>query len=154
MRLSAKPIKSFGNINYFSYGNQWYVRAGDPNTLYFQLIDIDQAVSGNGQGMGVFSGISPVGTSAGQRYLVGVGTDNQPFSVSVIFMSIDDSGSITIPAVQADPNDSSIWKITIPSSQIPGGGNVQFAITEGSSIRRFSVLNMLAVEFPENDGSC
>lgn len=153
MRLSAKPIITFGNINNYSFGNQWIVRAGDPNTLYFQILDIDQAISGNNQGFGIFSGITPVGTTAGLRYLVGIGGSNQPFGVTVTFMSIDNTKSIEVQAVQVDPNDSSIWKVSLASIQTPGGGNVQFAVQEGSAIRRFSVTNMLGVEFP-NNGSC
>jgi hypothetical protein len=154
MRLSAKPIVTFGNINNYVFGNQWTIRAGDPNTLYFQILDIDQAVSGNGQGSGVFSGISAVGTTAGLRYLLGIGAPNQPYGVEVTFMSIDSSKKIVATAVQADANDSSIWKVSILSTQIPGGGNVQFAVQEGTSIRRFSVTGMLGVEFPTNEGSC
>jgi hypothetical protein len=60
---------------------------------------------------------------------------------------------LTYAAVQADPNDSSIWQVTLPASAIPSGGNVQFAVQEGNSIRRFSVLNMLAV-LPTNNGCC
>jgi len=154
MRLSAKPIINWCNVNQYSFGNQWIVRAGDPLTLYFQLIDQDQAVSGNGQGYGVFSGITPVGTTAGLRYLAGIGVNNQPYGVTVTFLSIDSFRTFSYTAVQADPNDSSLWKVVIPASQIPSGGNVQFAVQEGSNIRRFSVMNMLAVEDPLNNGSC
>lgn len=153
-RLSAKPIITFGNINNYSFGNQWIIRAGDPNTLYFQLLDIDQAINGNGQGQGIFSGITPVGTSAGLRYLVGIGSSNQPYGVKVTFPSIDNTAQIEVSATQVDPNDSSIWKVSLASTQIPSGGNVQFAVQEGSSIRRFSVMNVLGVEFPSDNGSC
>lgn len=154
MRLSAKPIISWCNVNMYAFGNQWIVRAGDPLTLYFQIVDQDQAISGNGQGFGIFSGITPVGTTAGLRYLLGIGSANQPYGITVNFPSIDSTKVLAYTAVQADPNDSSIWKVTLPASQIPAGGNVQFAIQEGSSIRRFSVMNMIAVEDPTNDGSC
>lgn len=154
MRLSAKPIINWGNVNNYSFGNQWIVRAGDPNTLYFQVLDIDQAINGNGQGFGVFSGISAVGTTAGLRYLLGVGSQNQPYGITVTFPSIDNSKTIVATAVQADANDSSIWKVSLSSLQSPGGGNVQFAIQEGSTTRRFSVMNMIAVDDPNGDGSC
>lgn len=153
MRLSVKSIITFGNINNYSFGNQWVIRAGDPNTLYFQVLDIDQATSGNGQGIGIFSGITPVGTTAGLRYLLGIGVANQPYGVTVTFPSIDGTGTISVQASQVDLNDSSIWKVSLASTQIPGGGNVQFAVQEGSTIRRFSALNILSVEFP-NNGSC
>lgn len=154
MRLSAKPIINWCNVNMYAFGNQWIVRSGDPLALYFQIIDQDQAIQGNNQGFGIFSGITPVGTTAGLRYLLGVGSANQPYGIQVTFPSIDNSKTLLYTAVQADPNDSSIWKVTLPASQSPGGGNVQFAVQEGSAIRRFSVLNMIAVDDPTNDGSC
>lgn len=154
MRLSAKPIVNWGNVNQYAFGNQWTIRAGDPNTLYFQILDVDQAIQGNGPGFGVvFSGITPVGTVAGLRYLLGIGGSNQPYGIKVTFQSIDNSKVVTIIAVQADANDSSIWKINIPANQPISGGNVQFQLTEGSSVRSFSVTNMLSVE-QLNNGSC
>lgn len=154
MRLSAKPIITYCNVNAYAFGNQWIVRAGDPNTLYFQVLDIDQAINGNNQGFGIFSGITPVGTVAGLRYMLGIGSQNQPYGITVTFPSLDNSKTIVAQAVQADPNDSSIWKVSLSSLQSPGGGNVHFTISEGSVIRRFSVMNMIGVDDPLNDGSC
>ena len=129
MRLSAKPLLNYANVNNFTYGNQWIIRAGDPNVLYFQIVDLDQS---------------------GLRYMAGVSASA---SVNVNFTSIDDTLAISLPAVQ-DPNDKSIWSVTIGPNQKPASGNVQFAVSEGSSIRRFSALNALNVEDPTNDGSC
>lgn len=154
MRLSAKPIINFANVNDYTFGNQWIIRSGDPNTLYFQVLDVDKAVSGNNQGFGIFSGITAVGTTAGLRYLLGIGGSNQPYGIVVTFPSIDSNGVILANAVQADANDSSIWKVSLTSNQVVGGGDILFALTEGSATRRFSVLNMLSVEFPLSDGSC
>ena len=160
MRLSAKPIISWCNVNMFSYGNQWTVRAGDPLTLYFQLVDLDQgpyAVIGNlnlYQNSGVLTG------TTGLRYVAGVGA-NAPASLVVTFPSTDSSRVITANATQ-DPNDGSIWSITIPApavgAPVPNSGNVIFALSEiaapNTITRKFSVTNMLAVEFPGANGSC
>lgn len=154
MYLSAKPIINWCDVNMYSFGNQWNVNAGDPLTLYFQIIDTDQSIQGNNQGFSIFSGITAVGTTAGLRYLLGIGSSNQPYGIKVTFPSIDNTKVLTYTAVQADANDSSIWKVTLPASQIPASGNVQFAVQEGTNIRRFSVINMLAVSDPTNDGSC
>lgn len=132
MRLSAKPILTFANINALSYGNQWTVRAGEINVLHFQLVDLDQA---------------------SLRYMVGVGVSNQPFAVSMTIPSINDASVLILSAVQADASDSSIWKVTIPASSTLSGGNMQFSVTEGAITRKFNVLNVLAVEYLE-DGSC
>jgi hypothetical protein len=154
MRLSAKPIINWCGVNMYSFGNQWIVRSGDPVTLYFQILDTDQAIVSNSSGAYLFSGITPLGTTAGLRYLVGIGSQNQPYGITVTFPSIDRTKVLTYIAVQADPNDSSIWSVTLPASAIPAGGCVQFAIQEGTSIRRFSVNQMLAIENPQNCGSC
>jgi len=138
----------------YTFGNQWTVNQGDPNTLYFQVLDSNQAIQGNNQGYGIFSGITPLGTTAGLRYLLGIGTQNQPYGITVTFPSLDNDQVITATAVQADANDSSIWKVTTSANQILAGGAVQFAVQEGNTIRRFSVLNMLAVLDPTDDGSC
>lgn len=153
MLLSAKAIINWCNVNMYTLGNNWTINAGDPITLYFQIIDTSQAINGNNQGFGIFSGITPVGTTAGLRYLVGIGTANQPYGVTVTFPSVDRSRVLTYIATQADPNDSSLWQVTLPASAIPAGGNVKFAVQEGANIRTFNVLNMLAV-LPQNNGSC
>jgi hypothetical protein len=153
MLLSAKAIINWCNVNMYTFGNNWTINAGDPITLYFQIIDTSQAINGNNQGFGVFSGITPVGTTAGLRYLVGIGSANQPYGVTVTFPSVDRTRVLSYTAVQADSNDSSLWKVTLPASAIPAGGNVKFAVQEGSNIRTFNVLNMLAV-LPQNNGCC
>lgn len=144
MRLSSKPIITFGTINIFQYGNQWTVRSGDPATLYFQLVDLDQAVPI--QSNTFFSGLSNVGNLYGLRYLAGLGVSNQPYSLTVTFPSVDDTKVITVAAVQADANDSSIWKVTLLPNQLPASGNVQFTLTEGTNVHRWFVVNLLAVE--------
>lgn len=154
MRLTCKPIITWNTVNSYVFGNQWIVNNGDDLTLYFQLVDADQAIQGNNQGTSIFSGITPIGTTAGLRYLVGIGDYNQPFQVKVTFPSIDSSSTLTLTATQADPNDSSIWQVSLQPSQLVGGGNVQFAIYEGSNIRRFSVTNLLSVLFPSSNGMC
>jgi len=155
MRLSARVILNYANVNNFSYGNQWIVRAGDPNTLYFQLVDLDQSPSAIIGGPNLFNsgGTQVFNSSIGLRYMAGIGVSNQPFSVSVTFPSIDSATMITLNATQADPADSSIWKVSIPSSAQINAGNVQFSVAEGSAIRKFGVTNLLNVEFP-NNGSC
>jgi len=130
MRLSSKPIINFCNVNDWDSANQWCIRAGDPNTLYFQVIDLDQD---------------------GLRYIAGVGASNQPVSMQVTFSSIDSTMVVQKSAVQ-DPNDGSIWSFNISPTDRPHGGAVQFQLTQGSSIRTWVTLNMLCVEYPANPG--
>jgi hypothetical protein len=133
MRLSAKFVVNYANINQFAYEDQWKMRAGDPVTLYFQLIDLDQK---------------------DLRYLAGIGSTNQPYAVIVTCPSIDNSKILQFPALQVDPNDSSIFKIVIAPTQIPQSGNVIFTVAEGNNRRTFKKMNGLAVELAGSDGSC
>jgi hypothetical protein len=161
MLLSAKAINNWCNVNMYTLANQWVVNSGDPLLLYFQIIDTSQSLAslnssnvfGNLFGS-PFTGITAVGATAGLRYLLGIGSSNQPYMVKVTFPSIDPNQQVTITATQADPNDSSLWVVSVPASQAIGGGSVQFAVYEGSSVRRFSVLNMLDVLFPTSNGMC
>lgn len=154
MRLSARPIITFSNINSFVYGNQWIVRAGDPLTLYFQIVDLDQGPSAViGGSYGSLNESSQLSGGVGIRYLPGVSEGTTPVQVIVKFPSIDDQLVIETIATVADPNDGSIWRVSLGSNQIPMGGSVQFSISEGSMTRRFKVLGMLSVE-TMNDGSC
>lgn len=130
-RLSAKPLVSFQNINSFKYANQWIISAGNTNTLYFQLVDLDQCEL---------------------RYIAGIGSSNQPTAVRVTFPSCDDSQVLTLLATK-DPNDGSVWSISIPFTNTPHTGNVQFQLFEGNNIQSFSVIQMIVVGTPNSEGS-
>jgi hypothetical protein len=130
MRLSALPIINFNGINSFCTGNQWIIRSGDPNTLYFQLIDLDQNC----------------GCGCPQRYVAAAGS-----TMIVTFPSIDCSSIIQITATQ-NAQDGSVWSIPIVPAQRPSGGAVKFSLTSGSDTWNFSVINMLCVQ-PLNGGS-
>lgn len=129
-RLSAKPVVNYQNSNSFKYANQWEVGAANSYTLYFQFIDLDQC---------------------GLRYMAGVGSSNMPVAAKVTFPSIDCSKVITLIATQ-DSVDRSIWSVTMPLTSTPQTGNVRFELIEGSSVKNFSVLQMITVQYP-NDGS-
>lgn len=145
MRLSANIIVNYASVNQYNYVEQWAIRAGDPNTLYFQLTDLDQSGARCGD----------CGNQRGLRYIPGVGLGiGQTFGVVVTAPSIDNSKILQFQAVQADPNDASIWKITILPTQIPSSGNVVFQVIEGNATRTFSVQNAMRTELPGADGSC
>lgn len=133
-RLSAKPITNFQNINSFDYSSQWIVRAGDQTTLYFQIVNLDSCPS-----------------ECPLRYILGIGTTNQPVQVRVTFPSIDCNTAFTLVA-QQDPDDGSIFSVVVPYTSQPGTGNVQFTVYQGNNINNFSVLQMMNVEY-SSDGS-
>jgi len=131
-RLAAKPIVNFQNINSFNYANQWIVSAGDSNVLYFQIINLD-------------------GCGCPLRYIPGIGSTNQPVGLKVTFPSIDCSQVLTLLA-QQNPNDGSIWSVTIPTTSTPQTGNVNFQLFEGNSFKTFQGLQLLVVQYNNNGG--
>lgn len=130
-RLSAKPIVNFQNTNSFKFANQWAVSAGNSNTLYFQLVDLDQC---------------------GLRYIAGECVNGVPAAMRVTFPSCDNAQAFTLVASQ-NSCDGSIWSITIPSTSTPHSGNVLFQLFEGNNIQSFTVIQMIVVQNPDNNGS-
>ena len=133
-RLSAKPIVNFQNINSFDYVSEWHVRAADQTTLYFQIVNLDGCPA-----------------DCPLRYILGIGASNQPVQVRVTFPSIDCNSKFTLIANQ-DPNDGSVFSITIPYTSTPQTGNVQFIVYQGNNVSNFEVLQMIVVEY-SNSGS-
>ncbi len=128
MRLSSVTLKNFQNINSFQKSSEWTIRHDEPNTLYFQLVDLDQE---------------------GLRYIP---TGASP-SVQVIFPAVNSANVITKTATQVSASDPSLWKVDLLDTEKPSSGNVQFILTEGGVNRRFVVLQGLVVEM-FNQGGC
>jgi hypothetical protein len=159
MRISAKAIINYTDTNHFAYADQWIVRAGDSNTLYFQLVDLDQA------GLRYMPGVSlinqPVNltvtfpTNAASLYTFNANTNGGfvPFGSTVTFPVLDQSQVFTVTAVQASSFDPSIWSVSFSSLQTPNSGNVQFTLIEGTNVRKFFVTNLIDVEHL-NSGNC
>lgn len=134
MRLSAVAITNFYSVNMFTTDDQWAIRSGEPNTLYFQLVDLDNTDC-DGKNPRRFVPLSTVTT------------------MSVTFPSINSGSAITVSASQ-DSTDKSIWSISLTNVQVPASGNVLFSITQDSVTRTFGVGNFITVEIPGNEGSC
>jgi hypothetical protein len=131
MRLSARAIVGFQNINSFKYANQWIVNAGDQYTLYFQLIDLDASCD----------------EACPLRYIP-TGT---PVQIRVHFASIDCAKAFTLIGNQ-DPTDGSIFSVTVPATSTPQSGNVGFQLFQGNNINTFTVLQLIDVIYPMNQG--
>lgn len=128
MRLSATPLKNFQHINSFQKSTEWTIRLDEPNTLYLQLIDLDQD---------------------GLRYIP---TGASP-SVQVIFPAVNPDNVITKTAIVVSALDGSLWKVDLLDTEKPSSGNVQVILTEGGVTRRFVILQGLVVEM-FNQGGC
>lgn len=156
MRLTSQPIINFSNINDFQESSQWIIRATDPQTLYYQLFDLDN-VNNLSPFAALNSGFFNAAIqSSPQRYIAGVGTNNQPFTMTVTFPSLNVGRTFTFNATP-DPNDASVWSITLPgyanTTIAPSSGNVFFSLTQGLQTVTWVVVNMIAVEIT-NQGCC
>lgn len=126
MRLSAKPIINYQNINSFNYSTEWIIRREEQNTLYFQLVDLNK------------DGLRYIPTNA---------------SLEVIFPALDSTNTITKTAVNPSTLDTSIWSINILPTDTINSGNVQFILTDNGVVRRFVLLQGIVVEM-FNQGGC
>ena len=105
MRLSAKPIVAYQNINSFRFATEWTIRDGEANTLYFQLIDLDQE---------------------DLRYI----PIDDDFEVSMEFPALDAAAVITKVGVTPSQLDRSVVAVTLNASDAVSSGNVRIAVTE------------------------
>lgn len=128
MRLSAQILKNFQNLNSFDKATEWNIRQNEANTLYFQLVDLDQ------DGLRYI----PTGTSV---------------SVNVTFPAVNPANAITKVANQVNALDKSLWSVNLTDTENPFSGNVQFSITEDGVTKRFTVQQAIVVEML-NQGGC
>lgn len=128
MRLSVQALKNFQNLNSFQKTSEWTIRQGESNTLYLQLIDLDQDSLR----------YIPTGTVA---------------SLQVVFPAVNPANVITKTATPVSALDGSLWSVSLLDTEIPGSGNVQFILTEDGVVRRFVLLQGLVVEM-FNQGGC
>lgn len=142
MRLSAKILKNVNNVNSWSYTSQAYMTEGQPNTLYLQLVDLNQVI-------GVLPEKSPVSPENPIRYI----SQAVSLSVFVKFSSIDDDTEFEITGSQPFSQDRSIWRFDLLSTQVPNSGYIQVRIMEDGVERKFNVKNAISVETIEI-GSC
>ncbi len=125
MRLSLIPLVSYQNNNSFRVASEWEIRSGEANTLYFQLVDLDQDKI---------------------RYMAASGA-----TMTVNFPGVD--GNLTKTALVANALDPSIWSVSLLSTDIFGSGNIQIILTEGASVKKAWAYDVLSVE-PGNPGGC
>lgn len=153
MRLSANLIRTYNNINSFGFGD-WSVRANEPNTLYFQIVDLDQmpwVVRQNTSWPGI---VQITDDHNSLRYLTGQ-NGNTPVVVTVTFPSMDcNSSALVVTATAVDAADASLFKVDLTALQVPGSGNVIFSVQEGAVTRKFLVMDAISVENVLSPGQC
>lgn len=136
MLLSARLLNDVASVNSWEPAEVAEFTAGDTVDVYFVLIDssLDKAIQG----------FSP----AGRRYVPATGA-----TMSVTVESVDDSQAITRLATQPFPQDGSIWKLSILSTDtISGTANLRLRLTEGGVVKTGLVKNALRIHPATNLG--
>lgn len=131
MTLSSKILKNVDSLNAWQTSENWSLGRdgdlGEPATLYFQIVDLDR------------NGIRHIPSNAA--------------TMQVTFPSLNDDLTLTKTAEIAFVDDRSIWKVDILATDLPSGGVVRFALTDGGVTRRWSVTGALKVN-KVNSGGC
>lgn len=141
MRLSAKILENVSGVNHWNYASEANVYEGQVNEIYIQLVDISKAIH-------IDSVIGEI-PEYPMRYI----PQGSSIAVAAVFPALDDSEEFSIAATQPFADDKSIWKITIPSSQLPKSGNFQLNLTEDGVVKSVIVKSAISAELLEV-GSC
>jgi len=156
MRLSANLIRSYENINSFTYTSNWAINSNETQNLYFSLVDLDQnpwTTPSETTWPGVITAQSVIPNTL--RYLTGQGSGTTPVLVTVQFPSLNcQSSPLTITATAVSASDTSLFMISLTPLQTPGSGNIIFTVQEGLNIRRFFIQNGIVVQNVNSLGQC
>jgi hypothetical protein len=127
MKLSARPLSCVSGVNDFLPTTQVEFTAGDNTTVYLQLVDIEKRPSSYGW------------NPPGQRYVPSVGA-----TLTITFLNLDDAKQFSRVASQPFPQDSSIWAVSVLSSDpVAGTGSLKCVLTEGVNSKTFMLQGCL-----------
>jgi hypothetical protein len=136
MLLSARVLNDVANVNSFEVAEALSWTEGDSVDLYVQLIDSSLDTD--------MKGFYP----AGRRYMPPALS-----TLSVQLQNIDNAKVINRLAVQPFPEDASIWKVTILSTDtIHGSPQVMLTLTEPTRTIRGIVKNSIKIQTTSNVG--
>jgi hypothetical protein len=125
MRLGIQPLVDVSDVNNFRYATEIQSVAGDATDLYFQLVDLDKKPYHTHTWF--------VNEFFGIRHLPSA--DLETLTLSVTFRNIDDAKQFVRFASQPFPEDSSIWKVSILTTDpVAGTVNLKFILTEDTVV--------------------
>ena len=128
MRLGFRILGNVQNVNSYNIPPSYTLYTGNPDTLYFQLVNLDQP----GPQASNFGGTSSIGGGDYLRFMPA-----SDAMVTANFNSIDLNLNLTKIAAQpfaASPADPSIWYVPIlPSDQIAFNSMTLTLTTGGQS---------------------
>lgn len=137
MLLSARMLNDVASVNSFEYADQASWFEGDATYLYFQLIDASLDTD--------MKGFNP----AGRRYMPPATT-----TLSVQVQNIDTAKVINRLATQPFPEDASIWRIQILSTDaIHGAPQLMLTLTEPTRVLKGLVKNGVRI-YSTNNVEC
>lgn len=126
MRLSARILKQVADGSNYDYANQFTYNQGSTADLYIQLVNLDYNSSNEVPGIPYHA-------------LTGA-------TLQVVLSALNTANVLTAMATQPFANNSSIWKISIPSTALFSSGNVKLTLTEGLIISTGSIINGIIVQ--------
>jgi hypothetical protein len=142
MRINAKIIKNVNNVNSWVFANQAFMTQDQANTMYIQIVDLDQSSDPSVEKSQSFPQFPvryiPQGTSVG---------------IEATFPALEDDEKFTITGTQPFAQDRSIWRFDLSAVQVPSSGNVDFKLTEDGSSKSFKVKNAVQLD-PTSIGGC
>lgn len=132
MILSARFLDGVADVNNFNTRQLLELMAGEPVTIYLQLVDATKDTISQGFPL------------SGRRYMPATGA-----VLSVIVDNIDDAKKYTKICSQPFPTtDPSIWSFSLLATDFlgPATQNLRLVLTEGAVTRRGMVKNAFRVE--------
>jgi hypothetical protein len=138
MLLSARVLNDVASVNSFEVAESFSWTEGDSVDLYLQLVDASLDTD--------MKGFYP----AGRRYMPPATS-----TLSVQVQNLDNSKVINRLAIQPFPEDASIWKVTILSTDaIHGTPQIVLTLTEPTKTTRGVVKNAVRVYSTDNMSGC
>jgi len=140
MRLNAKMLKNVASVNQWDYANEAHVQEGQVNEIYIQLVDLDKTAE------------IDKSTALPQFPLRHMPQYTTTVALEATFESIDDAFQFIVAGSQPFPQDESIWKFTLSSSQLPQSGNLKLKLTTDGSDSYFLVISAIRADLLEVGG--
>lgn len=135
MKLGAIILDETSLLNDLKPKNQAEIIPGETAVVIFQLIDQLKVSSDS---------------KWGQRYIPASGA-----TLEATIKSLNSANTIVKGATQPFPDDKSIWQFTLTSAetQSMGGINMTLTLTEGASVRK-ALMNNVIIVAPQSPYQC